>query len=250
MTRHCQTAQPVNENNILAMHFPFSTLPSFVFFSCHFSLYSDTRHTNFADVFSPFLPYHQRTNTHLSAIIKQLLPMPRLSNVFRPKSLLQRQATQIRSFSQTMPPFKPALTLDTINPSVLAVQYAVRGELAIKADQYVQVLADKNHKPLPFEKVVTANIGNPQQKGLDQVPLTYWRQVISLLEYPDLMQKHEHLARQIYPGDVIERARALYAEIGSVGAYTHSKGVLGIRKRVAKFIEGEFLDFSNYSDTF
>lgn len=64
------------------------------------------------------------------------------------------------------------------------------------------------------------------------------------------MQKHEHLARQIYPGDVIERARALYAEIGSVGAYTHSKGVLGIRKRVAKFIEGEFLDFSNYSDTF
>lgn len=54
------------------------------------------------------------------------------------------------------------------------------------------------------------------------------------------MQKHEHLARQIYPGDVIERARALYNEIGSVGAYTHSKGVLGIRKRVAKFIEGEF----------
>lgn len=169
--------------------------------------------------------------------------MLRLSNVYCPKSLLQRQITQIRSFSQTMSPFKPALTLDTINPAVQAVHYAVRGELAIKADKYVQVLADMTHKPLPFEKVVTANIGNPQQQGLDQVPLTYWRQVISLLEYPDLMQKHEQLTKQIYPGDVIERARELHSEIGSVGAYTHSKGVLGIRKRVAKFIEGEFSGF-------
>ncbi|WVN86275.1 uncharacterized protein L203_101438 [Cryptococcus depauperatus CBS 7841] len=134
--------------------------------------------------------------------------------------------------------FKPALSLDTINPATLAVQYAVRGELALKADKYHQALVDKTHsEPLPFEKIVTANIGNPQQKGLDQVPLTYWRQVISLLEYPDLMYKHEELAKQIYPADVIARAKSLHKEIGSVGAYTPSKGVLSIRKRVAKFIE-------------
>jgi uncharacterized membrane protein YdbT with pleckstrin-like domain len=30
---------------------------------------------------------------------------------------------------------------------------------------------------LGFDKVVTANIGNPQQKGLDQRPITFWRQV-------------------------------------------------------------------------
>ena len=131
----------------------------------------------------------------------------------------------------------PVLTTKSINPSVLEVEYAVRGELALKADKYTHALADGDK--LPFDKVVTANIGNPQQKGLDQVPITYWRQVISLLEYPNLMEEHLEVAKKIYPEDVIARARALYKEIGSVGAYTHSKGVLGIRKRVAKFIEGE-----------
>lgn len=138
----------------------------------------------------------------------------------------------------------PVLTTETINPAVLKVEYAVRGELALKADQYSQQLSSSSSQSkLPFDKVVTANIGNPQQKGLDQVPITFWRQVISLLEYPDLMEKHLDLAKQIYPEDAIERAKSLHGEIGSVGAYTHSKGVLAIRKRVAKYIEGEsFLD--------
>lgn len=147
---------------------------------------------------------------------------------------------------------QPVLTPDTINPAVLKVSYAVRGELALKADKYSQQLAspiapssstgDNNPSPknLPFKKVVTANIGNPQQKGLDQRPITFWRQVISLLEYPNLMEEHLEVAKQIYPEDVIQRAKGLYEEIGSVGAYTHSKGVLAIRKRVAKFIQGEW----------
>jgi alanine transaminase len=135
----------------------------------------------------------------------------------------------------------PALTLESINPAVLKVEYAVRGELALKADEYVHALDDPSKvKGLPFDKVVTANIGNPQQKGLDQIPITFWRQVISLLEYPALMEEHYEVAKQIYPEDVLKRAKQLHAEIGSVGAYTHSKGVLGIRKRVAKFIEGAF----------
>lgn len=158
-----------------------------------------------------------------------------------------------RTFSTTRSNMtrSPALTTATINQAVLEVSYAVRGELALKADKYSQQLASpiapssssgkdsQSSKKLPFDKVVTANIGNPQQHGLDQIPITYWRQVISLLEYPNLMEEHLELAKQIYPADVIERAKSLHEEIGSVGAYTHSKGVLGIRKRVAKFIEGE-----------
>lgn len=147
---------------------------------------------------------------------------------------------------------QPVLSKDTINPAVLEVQYAVRGELALKADKYSQQLAsplapssDSGGSPtpkLPFDKVVTANIGNPQQKGLDQRPITYWRQVVSLLEYPDLFLDHLEVAKKIYPEDVIERAKSLHEEIGSTGAYTHSKGVLAIRKRVAKFVEGEQVD--------
>jgi alanine transaminase len=134
---------------------------------------------------------------------------------------------------------QPALNASNINPAVLEVQYAVRGELALKADEYMQALAAGKGQDLPFDKVVTANIGNPQQKGLDQQPITYWRQVISLLEYPALLGEHLEAAKQIYPSDVIERAGRLHEEIGSVGAYSHSKGVLAIRKRVAKFLEGK-----------
>nr|WRH23595.1 alanine transaminase [Naematelia aurantialba] len=138
-----------------------------------------------------------------------------------------------------MAPANPVLTLESINPAVLHVHYAVRGELALKADAYAHQLAAPGgaQPPLPFTHVVTANIGNPQQRGLDQAPITFWRQVVSLLEYPALMTTHLEVAKQIYPADVLDRARSLHAEIGSTGAYTHSKGVLAIRKRVAKFIE-------------
>jgi len=51
------------------------------------------------------------------------------------------------------------------------------------------------------------------------------------------------VAKKIYPEDVLERAKGLWEEIGSVGAYSQSKGVLAIRKRVAKFLEGEFCRF-------
>jgi alanine transaminase len=68
------------------------------------------------------------------------------------------------------------LTPNDLNPAVLNVQYAVRGELAIKAEEYREALLKSDHG-LPFQKVVSSNIGNPQQKGLDQPPITFTRQV-------------------------------------------------------------------------
>jgi alanine transaminase len=43
--------------------------------------------------------------------------------------------------------------------------------------------------------------------------------------------------QNIFPSDTIARAKELYSEIGSIGAYSHSQGVPFIRKSVAKFIE-------------
>jgi alanine transaminase len=74
-------------------------------------------------------------------------------------------------FAHAMPP----LTLELLNPSIKNVQYAVRGELAIKSEEYRVKL--KNGETLPFNKVISSNIGNPQQKGLDQPPITFTRQV-------------------------------------------------------------------------
>jgi hypothetical protein len=69
------------------------------------------------------------------------------------------------------------LTVEALNPAILNVQYAVRGELAIKAEEYrVQLKTNATHD-LPFNKVISSNIGNPQQTGLNQPPITFNRQV-------------------------------------------------------------------------
>jgi hypothetical protein len=54
------------------------------------------------------------------------------------------------------------------------------------------------------------------------------------MEWPALAD----LAPGVFPADVVSRAKELSAEIGSIGAYSHSQGVPFIRKSVAKFIEG------------
>ncbi|KAF8420489.1 pyridoxal phosphate-dependent transferase [Tirmania nivea] len=130
----------------------------------------------------------------------------------------------------------PAQTLELkhVNQNVINAQYAVRGELAVKAEVHRQALLSSNgNSSLPFKQVISANIGNPQQLG--QKPITFFRQVLSILEYPDILKTD--YASKIYPQDVIERAEQLLQEIGSVGAYSHSQGVLGIRRSIAKFIE-------------
>lgn len=70
------------------------------------------------------------------------------------------------------------LTVDSLNPAVLKVEYAVRGELAIKAEEY-RVKLKQSDAGLPFDRIISSNIGNPQQKGLDQPPITFIRQVCS-----------------------------------------------------------------------
>jgi alanine transaminase len=59
--------------------------------------------------------------------------------------------------------------------------------------------------------------------------------VAALTEYPELI----HSAPNVFPSDVIDRAQELLAEVGSIGAYTHSQGVPLIRKHVAEFIAGK-----------
>lgn len=129
-----------------------------------------------------------------------------------------------------------SLNIDNINPHVKEAKYAVRGELATRSEEYRAKLA-KGAKDLPFDKVISANIGNPQQ--LDQKPITFFRQVLSLVEYPPLLEKEDVLLNQLgYKTDVIERARWLLKTVGSVGAYSASAGAPGIKESVARFIEG------------
>ncbi|KAH6724817.1 mitochondrial putative alanine aminotransferase [Leptodontidium sp. MPI-SDFR-AT-0119] len=128
-----------------------------------------------------------------------------------------------------------SLNINNINPHVVEAKYAVRGELAVRSEEYRAKLA-KGDTSLPFDKVISANIGNPQQ--LDQKPITFFRQVLSLLEYPPLLEHEDVLLNQLgYKADVVERARWLLKTVGSVGAYSASAGAPGIKESVAKFIE-------------
>ena len=145
-----------------------------------------------------------------------------------------------------------SLNINNINPHVKTAKYAVRGELAIKSEEYRAQLkkqsqangvngnhetddAPKKSSHLPFDTVISANIGNPQQ--LDQKPITFFRQVLSLLENPHLLDNESALQSAFnYPSDVISRAKWLLSEAHSIGAYSASQGVPAIRESVAKFI--------------
>jgi alanine transaminase len=52
-----------------------------------------------------------------------------------------------------------------------------------------------------------------------------------------LKAENRSIVSKLYPKDAIKRAELLTKNIGSIGAYSHSKGISHIRENVAKFIE-------------
>lgn len=115
------------------------------------------------------------------------------------------------------------LTIDRMNPRVLAAEYAVRGPIVVRAQEL-----EEQGRP-----VVYCNIGNPL--AFAQTPLSFLRQLLALLEYPGLMADAAALRR--FPADVVERARAfLRRHPPGTGAYTQSAGVPFVRDAVAAFI--------------
>jgi len=90
----------------------------------------------------------------------------------------------------------------------------------------------------PFQRITYCNIGNPQQLG--QKPITFFRQVLALLENRQWLHDEQKLAilRQLYPNDAISRAQKISAhEYLNIGAYTNSNGLAFVREAVARFIE-------------
>lgn len=70
--------------------------------------------------------------------------------------------------------YTKVLNINNINPAVVSAKYAVRGELALRANVLTEQLKHGS-TDLPFQDVVHCEIGNPQ--ALDQKPLSFIRQV-------------------------------------------------------------------------
>lgn len=68
---------------------------------------------------------------------------------------------------------------------------------------------------------------------MGQVPITFIRQILALVTYPNLFKSSE------FPDDVKEKAKIILngCRGGSAGSYTDSPGIEIIRKHVAQYIE-------------
>ncbi|XP_032465571.1 alanine aminotransferase 1 isoform X3 [Phocoena sinus] len=121
------------------------------------------------------------------------------------------------------------LTLDTMNPCVRKVEYAVRGPIVLRALELEQELRQGVKKP--FTEVIRANIGDAQAMG--QTPITFLRQVLALCVHPDLLNSPD------FPDDAKRRAERILQACGghSLGAYSISSGTQLIREDVARYIE-------------
>jgi len=127
-----------------------------------------------------------------------------------------------------------------INRDVLEMEYAVRGPIPQRAAE----LARQGFSTIP------CNIGNPQALG--QSPISYYRQVLSLVEEPARIARERQLAAAlaaqpalshligdaIVASDIVDIAESIVDRLGTgLGAYTESAGFAFIREAVAEFID-------------
>lgn len=113
------------------------------------------------------------------------------------------------------------ITLENIGKSVRETQYAVRGPIVNRAAELERT----------GREIIYCNIGNPQSLG--QKPATWIRQVLALVDYPELLNPPQNE----FPPDVVETARLILQKSRfGLGAYTESKGLRFVREAVASFI--------------
>lgn len=114
------------------------------------------------------------------------------------------------------------LNYNGLSQRLLAADYAVRGRIVTRAQEL-----EKQGR-----KITYCNIGNPH--NFKQKPMTYVREVLSLLEYPDLLDKE---ITHLFHADSIKRAKYVLEQIPEgVGAYSASAGVGFVREAIANFI--------------
>lgn len=114
----------------------------------------------------------------------------------------------------------------TMSQNLRQMQYAVRGEVVIRADEMAA----------EGRKIIYTNIGNPHAVG--QKPITYYRQVLALCDLPAECGIENPQVSSAFPTDVVNRAIEMRSAIGpaGTGAYTNSQGIAKFRDDVAAFL--------------
>uniref|UniRef100_M3Z9K6 alanine transaminase n=1 Tax=Nomascus leucogenys TaxID=61853 RepID=M3Z9K6_NOMLE len=113
------------------------------------------------------------------------------------------------------------LTLESMNPQVKAVEYAVRGPIVLKAGEIELELQRLSSSQWPLG-------------GAGSSACVLFPQVMALCTYPNLLDSPS------FPEDAKKRARRILQACGgnSLGSYSASQGVNCIREDVAAYITG------------
>lgn len=127
-----------------------------------------------------------------------------------------------------------------VNQNIIDMEYAVRGPIPQRAAELRK----------QGRSTIACNIGNPQALG--QKPITFYRQILSLLEHPDQIQRERMLKAlaqsqvdvfQSWPKSaflsdyVLDLAELMLSRMGTgMGAYTDSNGPIFVREAIARFI--------------
>jgi len=128
-----------------------------------------------------------------------------------------------------------------VNQNLLSMEYAVRGPIPQRAAELKK----------QGKEIIPCNIGNPQALG--QAPITYYRQVLSLIENPSKIKRERkikkiigstpEMAKDFKKDDfisdyVLDLSEKMLSQLGaSIGAYTESRGPLFIREAIARYID-------------
>ena len=127
-----------------------------------------------------------------------------------------------------------------VNQNLVDMEYAVRGPIPRRAMDLQR----------EGRTIYACNIGNPQ--ALQQKPISFYRQVIALLEASDNIQRERNLAKlaqkqsdlfeengiSLIPTDVIDYSEEfLHKSLTGMGAYTESQGPKFIREAISDFID-------------
>ena len=126
-----------------------------------------------------------------------------------------------------------------VNQNLVDMEYAVRGPIPLRAMDLQK----------EGRTIYACNIGNPQ--ALKQKPISFYRQVIALLESSNI-QRERNLTKlaknnsdlfkdsgiSIISKDIIDYSEEfLHNSLTGMGAYTESKGPAFIREEIAAFID-------------
>ncbi|XP_013785154.1 alanine aminotransferase 2-like [Limulus polyphemus] len=132
------------------------------------------------------------------------------------------------------------ITRKSINQNITKLDFPWPSPILTRSYEILREIEQGGRKEFP--EVLLLHAGNPQEVG--QKPLTFFRQVISVCLYPDLMEDLN------LPSDVKEKAKLILHNCRghSVGAYSDSPGIEIFRQEVAKFLgerDGVPRDYNN-----